>query len=438
MFLLDAGEAKELVPLKMLFIVLYYSQALVAYLPIFYEDSGFTKSEIGILLAIPCLCTIFAPPVWGAIGDVLHRHKQVHIFCHITSSTLLFTLQFVTSFPLMCVMVFFAYCQMMPSIALLDVAAMKLTTLHSGDYGKQRLYGAFGYGVGGYIAGMLASAVGINWCFNMMFIVSWASLVLLIKFIPSTSYDNSDSQTHQKGLLWNSIKQIVRRPDVLVLFVITVVTGVNGGFIDGYLFLNVYDLSDDGSTIVSVFVAVETLSEIPLFFLSNSMIKHFGTAVCLTIPVAAYFVRDMVYTYMEQPWYVVPVEMLHGVTFGLLLASLTTYLYAAAPRGSAGTMIGLLSAFQRGIGSGIASLGGGYIYDDYGARTMWRVAAFGIVPAALVFIGIFAWLARQHAAATVDLEVELIQSDDCSADCEIQLTPQAEGHVDPDKYFQLQ
>ncbi|KAL4167398.1 hypothetical protein KRP22_012884 [Phytophthora ramorum] len=245
MFLLDAGEAKELIPLKMLFVTHYYCNSLIAYLSIFYQEQGVSTSKIGILLAIPSLAT-----------------------------------------------------------------------------------------------------------------------------------------------------------------------GVSGGFIDGYLFLNVYDLSDDGATIVSVFVAVETLSEIPIFFLSSSMIKRFGTAVCLFIVVVALLVRAIVYAYMEQPWYVVPLEMLHGITFGLLAATLTTYLYAASPKEAAGTMIGLLSAFQRGIGSGIASLVGGYIYDEYGARTMWKVSGFGIIPASFLLIGIFAWLARRYTQENTDLQEQLVEQAD--------------------------
>ncbi|KAH7467077.1 putative transporter YwbF [Phytophthora ramorum] len=415
MFLLDAGEAKELIPLKMVFVVHNYCYSLVAYLPIFFEESDFSKSEIGILLAIPCVCTIIGPPVWGAIADVLHRHKEVLLFCHVTSALLVFAIQFVRSFPLMCVTVFAAYCQFIPTLALLDLAAMKLTGRFGGDFGKQRLYGAFGYGVGGYISGMLAGAIGMKWCFTMMLGVSCISLLLLVWYIPA-GYGGDDGEPPPKGLLRSAVKHIFHRPDVLVLFIVALAAGINGGFIDSYLFLNVYDLSEDGSTIVSVFVAVETLSEIPLFFLSSAMIERFGTAMCLTIVVVAFFVRDIVYAYMEEPWYIVPLEMLHGVTYGLLLAALTTYLYDAAPKGAAGTMIGLLSAFMRGIGAGIASLTGGYIYDDYGVRTMWKVGAFGIVPASLLLIGIFAWLARRQLGVVEDLAEHLVEEVESPAD----------------------
>ncbi|ETO71357.1 hypothetical protein F444_12288 [Phytophthora nicotianae P1976] len=413
MFLLDAGEAKELIPLKILFAVHSYCYSLVAYLPIFFEESNFSKSQIGILLAIPCLCTIIGPPMWGAVADALHRHKPVLVMCQITSALLIFAIQFVSSFPLMCVTVFAAYFQMVPTLALLDLAAMKLTGRHGGDFGKQRVYGAFGYGVGGYISGMMASAVGIEWCFTMMLGVSCITLLLLALYIPA-GYGDDNDQPPQKGLLRSSVKHIMRRPDVLVLFVVALVAGISGGFIDSYLFLQVYDLSDDGATIVSVFVAVQTLSEIPLFFMSSVMIRRFGTTGCLAIVMAAFFTRDIVYTYMEEPWYIVPLEMLHGVTYGLLLASLTTYIYDASPKGATGTMIGLLSAFMRGIGAGIASLVGGYIYDDYGARTIWKIGAFGLVPASLLLIGVFELLARGQNSTEV--EKHLVDEIDSSSE----------------------
>jgi hypothetical protein len=65
MFQLVAGEARALVPLKMLFVGHNFCYSLVAYLPIFVQEARFSPSEIGILLAIPCLCTIVGPPFWS-------------------------------------------------------------------------------------------------------------------------------------------------------------------------------------------------------------------------------------------------------------------------------------------------------------------------------------------------------------------------------------
>ncbi|GMF35225.1 unnamed protein product [Phytophthora lilii] len=108
--------------------------------------------------------------------------------------------------------------------------------------------------------------------------------------------------------------------------------------------------------------------------------------------------------------------MLHGVTFGLSVASLTTYVYDAAPKEASGTMIGLLSAFMPEIGAGIASLVGGYIYDEYGVRTMWKIGAFGLVPVTLFLVAIFAWLARRHDVSAGELERYLVEEVDSSSE----------------------
>lgn len=342
--------------------------------------------------------------MWGAVADALHDQKKIHIFCHITSSLLIFSIQFVSSFPLMCVLMFIAYFQMVPTMSLLDLEAMAWTSRTGGDFGKQRLYAAFGYGVGGYMSGAVTSTIGIKWCFNIMLMVACISLFILVRYIPVV-YEEADHS--HKGQLWSSIRQVFRQIDVLVLFVIALLTGVSGGFIDSYLFLFVFNLSNEAANIVSVYIGVQTLSEIPLFFLASALIKRMGTSVCIAISLVAYGVRYTVYAYMQNPWPLVPIELLHGVTFGLLLTALTNYVYGVAPKGSAGTMIGLLSAFQRGIGAGIASLTGGYIYDDYGPRTIWKISAFGLFPVSLVVVGVFAWFAHRSSARE-NLQEELL------------------------------
>jgi MFS family permease len=348
-----------------------------------------------VLLAMPCICTIVSPPVWGAIADSLHRHKLVHIVCHISSALLFFSLQFVSSFQLMCAMMFIANFQMAPVFSLMDLATMAWTARVGGDFGKQRLYAAVGYGIGGYLCGLMVSSIGIQWCFTMLLVVSCASLFLLVRYIPAPTV--ATDEPREKGLVLRSMKLIVRQYDVLMLFIVILLGGVTGSLIDNYLLLYVYNLSGEDGNITGIVIAIATASELPFFFLANKIIARIGTAACVAISVIAYGMRAIAYTYTQNPWQTLPIELLHGITFGLLLAALTNYIYAAANKGAEGTMIGLISAFQRGIGGGIASLAGGYVYGKYGPRTMWGTAAFGICPLALLFTGGFAWLARRHA-----------------------------------------
>jgi oligosaccharide:H+ symporter len=384
----------------------------------FEKEINFSKSQIGVLLAMPCICTIISPPIWGAVADSLRCHKLVHIICHVTAALLFFSIQFVSSFPLMCVMVFIAYFQTVPTFSQLDLAAMTWISRVGGDYGKQRLYGAAGYGVGGYVAGVVASSLGISWCFNMVLLVSCVSLFLLVRFVPpgreatpsSNSSIRSTSECSKKSVLVHSLRQILRQYEVLILFVVTLLAGVIGNLIDNYLLLFIYNLSSEDDNIAGAFVAVQTVSELPFFFLANKIIARFGTPACISVTLVAAGVRTMVYTFTPHAWPVLPVETLHGLTYGLFFAALTNYIYAAAPKGAEGTMIGLLATFQRGLGGGLASLGGGYIYDTYGSRIMWGVAGFCVCPLALLGVGMFAWLARRNQAPD-SLKVQLVDEE---------------------------
>lgn len=355
---------------------------------------------------MPCICTIVSPPFWGAIADTFHNQKMVHIVCHISAAVLFFSIQFVSSFPLMCVMVFVAYFQAIPTFSLLDLAAMTWTSRIGGDYGKQRLYGAAGYGIGAYVTSVVASSFGMNWCFNIVLGVSCVSLVLLVRYIPNAAEDNHEG--HKKGLVLRSMKQTLKQHDLLMLFVVTLLAGVLGSLIDNFLLLFVYDLSNEDANIAGVFVIVQTVSELPYFFLANSIIDRHGTALCVAISLLAAGLRTIVYVFTQHPWWVLPVETLHGLTYGLLVAAFTNYIYTAAAKGAEGTMIGLLATFQKGLGGGIASLAGGYIYDAYGSRTMWGVAGFGICPISLLCVGVFVWLTRR-SKVSLELRAHFVE-----------------------------
>uniref|UniRef100_K3W7D2 Major facilitator superfamily (MFS) profile domain-containing protein n=1 Tax=Globisporangium ultimum (strain ATCC 200006 / CBS 805.95 / DAOM BR144) TaxID=431595 RepID=K3W7D2_GLOUD len=390
-FLVDGGESKALVPLKLLFLIHYAAFSTQTYLPIYFDvTEHFTKLQIGVLLSIPCICAILGPPIWGAAADILHNQKFIHIICLVSAALLMFSIRFVTSFEFMCIMVFLANFQTQPTMSLLDQTSMALLARVGGDYGKQRLYGAIGWGAGGYAAGVLAAAAGIAWCFNMVLALSCVSLFLLVKYIPSIQR----KVTHNKGDFLQSLLLIFTQRDLIVLFVIVLLAGIMGGLIDNFLFLYLFNLSNNDANLVGVIIAVQTISELPLFFNANRIITHFGTPMCVVVSLIAYGIRLIVYVFVQHPWVALPIEVLHGLTYGLLWAAFTNYVYQSAPEGTEGTMIGVLTALQKGLGSGAGTLVGGYIYDHYGARAMWKVAGFGIFPCSLFFAMIFATVAR--------------------------------------------
>ncbi|EEY65540.1 Major Facilitator Superfamily (MFS) [Phytophthora infestans T30-4] len=294
---------------------------------------------------------IVSPPVWGAIADGIHNQKLAHTMCLVSAAFLFFSIQYVTSFPLMCVMVFIANFQTQPSFSLLDHASMAWLERVAGDYGKQRLYGAAGYGAGGYFASVVASSL-------------------------ARGGKTREGRVTQESKGHSSPARRAR---------------------------SVYDL-----------VAVETISELPFFFHANKIIERFGTAKCILVSLVAYGIRMITYAFIPNPWLVLPIEVLHGLTYGLLLAAFTNYIYEAAPKGTEGTMIGVLFGVQRGIGGGLSTLGGGWVYEVLGGRTMWGIAGFIVFPLSLVASAGFAYLARSYTTQSPAVSKGSVTSDESS------------------------
>ncbi|KAL3673911.1 hypothetical protein V7S43_001598 [Phytophthora oleae] len=392
-FTIDGGESKRLVPLKLFFAIHYCAFSTQTYLPIYFDHTEhFDKMQIGILLTLPCVCAIIAPPIWGGVADVIKNQKLVHIFCLVSAALFMFSLRFVSTFNVMCIMLFVANFQTQPTWSLLDQTAMTMLVHIGGVYGKQRLYGAVGYGIGGYFAGVMAAAIGIAWCFNMVLGLSVISLFILLRFIPAYQPDEEGPKPdylQSLAIIWD-------QPDVLILFIVVLLAGITGGLIDNFLFLWYFNLSGNDTRLVGVIIATETISELPLFFFSNKIFERFGTPKCIIFSIIAYGIRMVVYTYAENPWVWLPFEALHGMTFGLLWAAFTNYIFQSSPEGTEGTMIGLLTAVQKGMGAACSTLMGGYLYEHFGGRVMWGVGAFVIFPAALLFALIFSCLAREY------------------------------------------
>lgn len=95
-----------------------YALGMLATEQIFFEGKDFPTSKLVAYWRFHVCAHLLA---WGAVADTL---QQIHVLCHITFALLVFAIQFVNSFPFMCATSFVVYLQMMPTNALLDLAAM--------------------------------------------------------------------------------------------------------------------------------------------------------------------------------------------------------------------------------------------------------------------------------------------------------------------------
>jgi len=91
------------------------------------------------------------------------------------------------------------------------------------------------------------------------------------------------------------------------------------------------------------------------FLISGYLIKRTGHMMAFSISFAMFAFRFLIYSIIRDPLWVLPVELLNGITFGLSYIAGISYSAKIAPVGSEDTVQGLFSMAFQGFGSSLYS-----------------------------------------------------------------------------------
>merc|ERR1712137_851087 len=166
------------------------------YLPVYYQQTaGFSKMQIGLLQTLPSIAAILGPPFWGGVADHIRDQRLVHVFCIISGTLLQFSARyFYWSLIWTACIALISQVQSLPAGAMLDHTVLNLLVTEGGEYGRQRLFGAVGWGIGTYLTGIVVAFGGIFWSFNLCLIAGFSTL-LVLRLIPPVKYDEEEMET---------------------------------------------------------------------------------------------------------------------------------------------------------------------------------------------------------------------------------------------------
>lgn len=83
------------------------------------------------------------------------------------------------------------------------------------------------------------------------------------------------------------------------------------------------------------------------------MLKKLGHIHSMSLVLFAFGARFLLYSFLTNPWWCLPIELMQGLTFGLFYATMTTYASVVAPKGVETTMQGLVGAIFEGVGKSV-------------------------------------------------------------------------------------
>jgi MFS family permease len=97
------------------------------------------------------------------------------------------------------------------------------------------------------------------------------------------------------------------------------------------------------------FLELLSLSNIT-FLLADRILRKIGHVHAMSLVLFAFGARFVIYSYLKNPWWCLPVELFQGFTFGLFYATMASYASIVAPPGTEATMQGTVGAVFEGIG----------------------------------------------------------------------------------------
>ncbi|GLV42704.1 Sugar baby [Carabus blaptoides fortunei] len=265
-------------------------------------------------------------------------------------------------------------------------------------YGNQRLWGSIGWGTFSIIAGFLVDAnsegetkKNYSSAFYLMLVMMGLDVLVSSRL--------KYNQINISNNILRDVGKLISRPRIVVFLCWCAFVGACTGCLWQFQFWLLEDLArlqENNSgcdmhlwikTLEGLVMGIQCLGgELPFFFLSGWILKRIGHIHCMSIVLLGIGIRYVLYSTLVDPWWVLPIELLNGVTFGLFYATMASYASIAAPPGTEATIQGLVGAVFEGVGMSLGNTISGVLYDKYGGWTTFK--SFGIVSLILCFVHI--------------------------------------------------
>eukprot|EP00794_Sanderia_malayensis_P003020 gene3020-3478_t len=269
-----------------------------------------------------------------------------------------------------------------PALALVDTATLQILSKETHRYGKQRLTGSLGWGMGAFIVGASLQTthrcsltknreiVDYIPCFYVFAVLMTLGLVVSVKFTFKTRGKGASGTSLAVGLV------ALKSPTYVMFLFTALYLGFLMAFIKTFLFWHLKDLGGT-QMLFSVISAVNCVAEVSMYFLSEKLIKKIGQIRVLYLGLICYSIRLFYYSVIPYTWMVLAVELLPGITTAAVWAACLSYVSLNSKPGAQTTMQCILHGVHWGLGYGAGEVIGGILVHHYGAPATF--VTFGIL-----------------------------------------------------------
>jgi MFS transporter, PPP family, 3-phenylpropionic acid transporter len=355
---------KKFWPFSFYFLYFAALSSAMPFFVLFYQRLGFSGAQIGLLTGVPPLITLIASPFWTSLADAKQWHKFVMGLGILVAVLVVFLLPSFTGFAIVFITIILFNIFISPVSSLADSGTMTMLAEERAMYGRIRLGGTIGWGLFAPIAGAVVERYGLKFGF-------WTfSAIMLVNFFVSLKLMHS---TREEGAARpGGIRIFLTNRRWISFFFISFLGGIGSFSAAAYLFPYMAELGANEST-MGLALTISTLSELPVFFLAHRLVKKFGSYGLLTLTLAMFGVRSLLYAAVSAPFMVLLVQVFGGMIFPAMWTAGVSYADENAPAGLKSSAQGLFGAMSFGVGSAFSGFISGLLLESIGGRGMFLV-----------------------------------------------------------------
>lgn len=372
---------------------------------IYYNLHGLNSQQVGLIGCLATAIPTVSQVLWGLVADRFQARKRVWLFTKSISTVILLLLAVpwvYRSFGRILAAVLGA--QLFVSGGILDAFTLDLLgTRNKMYYGRYRLYASISWGLGSIVMGWVTDHFGnfeLNFAlfgllaFLMVILVAWK--VPDVAAVPLEEEDCDEDEDRafieaestpgleDDNATDHHIMELVclaLRPRVVVFIWEVVIMGAAMATVEELLFLYMVNDLQASNLLCGLSVGVNVVFELPIFWYASVCMRLLGHDGMFLVAMFCFFVRVFGYTMLTPAtrWLILPLEILHGVTFACFWVVTTdvSKLLVHQTKGAfwRTAIPSSVQMLYSAVGVSLGSVLGGWAMHKYGSVAMYTWTA---------------------------------------------------------------
>lgn len=376
------------------------------YLPVWLEWRGLSAFEIGLVTSLPFFLRLLATPALAYVADRSGDHaRMILMLSWIGLAAALVLSQMSGFWPILlaALVLTLATYTVMPLTETIAIGGVRRGL----DYGRMRLWGSLTFIAASFAGGAAVDFAGggagiwliIGGCAATVaaaYVLPWP----LSRNTPTTGREAITPQAAlelppetvapRRGIDRAMVLRLAKHP-LFLIFLLAIGT-VQAAHATFYTFGAIHwHASGLSSSWVGALWAIGVLAEVSLFAVSGAVVRRFGALTLMIAGGIAAIARWTVMSLDPPLAALIPLQLLHGLTYGASHLGAIHFIGRAVPEVAGGTAQAFYATIASGVFQGAATLLSGLLYARYGGGAYLAMAVIALAGVAAAVVLARSW-----------------------------------------------